>query len=92
MHCLQSKYHRERGRSILHMQQFNAFKTLKDPPHGRIRRGFVHLIGNALLKSVNQSAECGLYASVEILLNQAVGLPPIWNGLTKKAQLIELRQ
>ena len=22
-----------------------------------------------------------LYASVEILLNQAVGLPPIWNGL-----------
>src|SRR5919205_570720 len=46
------------------MEQFNAFKTLKDPSHVGASRGLVDLIGNALLRLSQSRAQAKLRQAV----------------------------
>jgi hypothetical protein len=49
MDGLQAEDEQERSGSRLHMEQLNAFKALKDPPHRRACCWFMYLVGNGLL-------------------------------------------
>ena len=50
MEGLKTQDEDERGGGSGHMEQLNAFKTLKDSTHGGTGGRLVHLIGNGLLR------------------------------------------